>query len=169
MSEKGLEQDESIQGRLLESKALFKAFMQNPFTGMGFGHFLKFKWYTGRVVTTPVFKYHNGYMETLMKFGLLGTWVFAWYFFTLIRGTFEIVRISDNYFGKTMGLGLVIFLVTAMAGSMTNSFFSDRGFALTVGVMAGLLPALTYKYCKVEAAEPSEPILSAERFGGQQL
>ncbi|MGB8990860.1 MAG: hypothetical protein WCD80_02280 [Desulfobaccales bacterium] len=58
------------------------------------------------------------------------------------RQAFKLVRASDNYFAKVIGLGLVIWLVPALAGSLSGSAFSYRGFSLTVGVMAGLLPAL---------------------------
>jgi O-antigen ligase len=139
LSEKGLLRDRSMQGRFLESRALLQNFLKNPVTGIGLGHTLKGKGIPGGYT----FRFHNGYLETLMKFGLLGSAIFAWYFLTLFRQAFELVRISDSYFAKVIGLGVVIWLVTYVIGSVAGSAFSDRAFALTVGVMAGVLPALT--------------------------
>jgi O-antigen ligase len=138
LSEKRFQQDYSVQGRFLESRALFQNFLQNPVTGIGLGHTLKDK----RIPGGYTFKFHNGYLETLMKFGVVGACIFAWFFLALIRQALEVVRISDNYFAKAIGLGVVIWLVPALAASLVTSFFANRGFALTVGVMAGLLPAL---------------------------
>jgi hypothetical protein len=104
-------------------------------------------------------------LETLMKFGVLGSAIFAWYFFAIIRQAFEVVRTSDNYFAKVMGLGLVIWLIPALAASVAGSAFSDRGFALTVGVMAGVLPALAFQYDAAQAPDPEEPHVRTDRLG----
>jgi O-antigen ligase len=143
LSGKKLQQDQSMEGRFIESRALLHAFLRNPVTGLGLGQSLHYRDVTGYLDKSRLrFKYHNGYLETLMKFGVVGTAIFAWYFFTLIRQAFAVVRTSDHYFAKVMGLGVVIWLVPALAASLAGSAFSDRGFSLTVGVMAGLLPAL---------------------------
>jgi O-antigen ligase len=139
VSGKKFEQDDSMRGRFMESRALFKMFLQNPITGIGLGHALKDKNIPG-----GGFRFHNGYLEILMKFGVVGAAIFAWYFVAIIRQAFQVARSSDNYFAQVMGLGLVIWLVSALMASVAVSFFGDRGFALTVGVMAGLLPALSF-------------------------
>lgn len=136
LSAKSLEQDQT--GRIYETKVLFQSFLENPFTGIGLGRTFKDR----RLPGGQTVRFHNGYLETLMKFGLVGAAIFAWYFLTLFRQAFEVVRTSDDYFTKAIALGVVIWLVPAIAGSLAGSVFSERGFALTVGVMAGLLPAL---------------------------
>ena len=102
-----------------------------------------------------------------MKFGVPGTVIFIWYFFTLLRQAFEVVRTSDNYLAKVIGLGLVIWLVPALAGSLVNSRFSDRGFALAVGIMAGLLPALTFQREEARVPQPEPAGLSTGKLGPQ--
>ena len=102
-----------------------------------------------------------------MKFGVLGTVIFAWYFLTLFRQAFELVRASDNYLAKVIGLGLVIWLVPMLAGSLAGSAFSDKGFSLTVGVMAGLLPALTFQAGEARVPQPEPAGLSTGKLGQQ--
>ncbi|MHB9073700.1 MAG: O-antigen ligase family protein [Desulfobaccales bacterium] len=138
LSEKRFQQDDSMQGRFLESRVLFQKFLQNPITGIGLGHTLKDK----RIPGGEGFRFHNGYLESLMKFGVVGTAIFAWYFVAIIRQSLMVARTSDNYFAQIMGLGMTIWLIPALIASVAVSFLGDRGFALTVGVMAGLLPAL---------------------------
>lgn len=167
LSEKGLARDQSVEGRFMESRGLFGAFLQNPVTGVGLGYTLKFIWFGRAVEGKGNFRYHNGYLETLMKFGVLGTLIFAWYFFTLFRQAFEVVRTSDNYFAKVIGLGLVIYLVPALAASLAGSFFSEKGFSLTVGVMAGLLPALTFQAEEARVPQPEPAVLNTGKLGQQ--
>jgi O-antigen ligase len=153
LSEDNLLEDRSVQGRLIESQALFEAFQRNPFTGIGLGHSLTFVDVDRKMDRFQVrFRYHNGYLETLMKFGLLGAAVFAWFFLAILRQAFKVVRTGNTFFAKAFGLGLVIYLVSALAASVAGSFFSDRGFALTVGVMGGVLPAL--EYVRARAPQP---------------
>lgn len=167
LSEKGVMQDESVEGRVVEGRALFRAFLQNPVTGMGLGYTLKYQWRGSLIVAKNTFRYHNGYPETLMKFGVLGTVIFAWYFLTLLRQAFEVSRTADNYFAKAVGLGLVIWLVPAVIASVAVNYFSDKGFALTVGVMAGLLPALTFQHEEARVPQPEPAGLSTGKLGEQ--
>lgn len=138
ISERDFTQDRSMEGRFQESRDLFRKFLQNPVTGIGLGHGLNDPTVPGGYN----FWYHNGYLASLMKFGVIGTFIFAWYFIALIRQSYKIGRNSDRYFVKVMALGVVIWLIPALAGSWAVNSISDRGFTLTVGVMAGLLPAL---------------------------
>jgi len=138
LSGKKFQQDDSMQGRFQEAQWLLKKFWQNPVTGIGLGH-------GAGDPTLPGgynFVYHNGYHASLMKFGVIGSLIFAWYFLALLRQALAIGRRADNYFARVIGLGLVVWLIPALIGSFWVNFFSNRGFALTVGVMAGLLPAL---------------------------
>ena len=111
------------------------------------------------------FRYHNGYLETLMKFGVLGSIIFASYFFAVLRLAFQVIRTSDNYFAKAIGIGLLVWLIPSLAASLAGSYFSDLGFALTVGVMAGLVPALVsqYDYGKEPKVARPEYILPKQR------
>jgi hypothetical protein len=52
---------------------------------------------------------------------------------------------SDIFITKVLCFGMIVWLTSALIGSLSGSAFPDRGFALTVGVMAGLLPALNFK------------------------
>jgi hypothetical protein len=156
LSEKKFQRDDSMQGRFRESRWLVSKFLENPVTGIGLGHGLDDPTIPGGYN----FMFHSGYHAMLMKFGVVGTCIFAWYFLALFRQAFEVARISDNYFAQVMGLGLVIWLVPALVASWAVNLFSNRGFALTVGVMAGLLPALTFSHQPVAAEESQvmEPV-----------
>lgn len=167
LSEKGLMRDESVEGRLIEGKAMFRAFLQNPVTGIGLGYTLKFSYYGRPTEKKGIFRHHNGYLETLMKFGVVGTLIFAWFFLTLLRQAFEVVRASDSYLAKVIGLGLVIWIVPALAASVAGSYFSDKGFSLTVGVMAGLLPALTFQAGEGRAPQPEPAVLRTGKLRQQ--
>jgi len=52
---------------------LFRAFLQNPVTGVGLDYTLKNGKFGRPVVAEGIFQYHKGYLETLMKFGVMGT------------------------------------------------------------------------------------------------
>lgn len=157
-SEDTLLGDRSVQGRLLESKALYEAFEKNPIVGIGLGHSLIFVSVDDTMDRFQVrFRYHNGYLETLMKFGLLGALVFAWYFLTLVRLAFQVTRSGNGYFVKAIGLGLVIYLVPTLLASVSGSYFSERGFTLTMGVMGGILPA--FQYARARASQPVPAML----------
>jgi O-antigen ligase len=166
LSENKFQKDYSIQGRVIESRALLKAFLKNPITGIGLGHSLRYRTLEGTMMdkSRVRFRYHNGYLETFMKFGILGSAIFAWYFLTLFLQAFEVVRTTDSYFAKTVALGLIIFLVPSLAGSIAGSAFSNRGFALTIGVMAGLLPALRGKLSEAKEAQPEFVMPATERL-----
>jgi hypothetical protein len=138
LSAKRFEGDQSIQGRFKESRWLLRKFFQNPVTGIGLGHGMDDPTIPGGYN----FMFHNAMLAILMKFGLVGGAIFAWYFLRLFRLAFEVVRTGDTYFARVIGLGMVIWLVPALAASIAGGILTDRGFALTVGVMAGLLPGL---------------------------
>jgi O-antigen ligase len=155
MSAKGLEQDRSMEGRFKESRWLLGKFLQNPVTGIGLGHGMDDPTIPGGYN----FMFHNSLLAILMKFGLVGGAIFAWYFLRLFRLAFEVVRTGDSYFARAIGLGMVIWLVPALAASTVGGVLTDRGFALTVGVMAGLLPGLAFSRqpAVVENGQVTEP------------
>ena len=88
------------------------------------------------------FTYHNGYAETLMKFGLIGSLIFAWFYWSALRMSYRLISSGDTFFSRAMALGTVVWLISILVRNVGNSFFSNRGFALALGVMVGLLPAL---------------------------
>jgi O-antigen ligase len=141
LSSNNLKEDTSIQGRVFETKILMEGFMQNPFLGIGFGHRI-IRGENKRVIGWLSFRPHNGYAEILMKFGIFGTLVFGWYFMVILRMAYRCMANGDTYFSKAVALGVLIWLIPSFAISLAGSLFSDRGFSLTVGIMAGILPAL---------------------------
>jgi hypothetical protein len=142
LSAKSFEGDQSMQGRFKESRWLLGKFSQNPVTGIGLGHGMDDPTIPGGYN----FVFHNGFFAILMKFGLVGGAIFAWYFLRLFRMAFEVVRTGDSYFARVIGLGMIIWLVPALAASTAANLLANRGFALTVGVMAGLLPGLAFSH-----------------------
>ncbi len=135
------ENDPSVQGRIIEIRALLDAFWRNPATGVGFGYPVKYYW-GDRKIDTLWFTYHNGYAETLMKFGLIGSLICAWFYWSALRMSYRLISSGETFFAKAMALGTVVWLVSALVRSVGNSQFSTRGFPLTFGIMVGLLPAL---------------------------
>ncbi len=137
-----LSRDWSVEGRINESKALLGGFAKNPIVGVGLGYRLSWRWWDGSLIMNPWFQYHNGYTETLMKFGILGALVFAWYYLTIIRLSLRIIRTGDSFLSRAVGFGMVICLCSGLVSSFAFSAFSDKGFALTAGILTGMLPAL---------------------------
>lgn len=160
LSGERFQQDDSMQGRFRENSWLLEQFLKNPVTGIGLGHALTDSTIPGGYN----FYFHNGYLANLMKFGVLGSAIFFWYFLALFRLAFTISRKGNNYFARVMSLGVVIWLVPVLAASWAANFFANRGFALTVGVMAGLLPALAFSPQPAVAAKrqtmPMTPTLA---------
>ena len=143
-SEKNLLADRSLQGRMVEFTAQIQAFARNPLTGIGLGHSLK---YPGAGKDRIRFTYHNGYGETFYKFGIFGTFIFGWFFWRITRMSYGIMRTRKSYLSQLAGLGTLVWLLTSFVLSFVYfSQFSNRGFALTVGLMAGLLPALANQH-----------------------
>jgi hypothetical protein len=160
------ENDPSVEGRVVEIKALLAAFMRNPITGVGFGYPLKYAWGDRgeRKIEGLWFTYHNGYGETLMKFGLIGSLIFAWFYWSALRMSYRIISSGDTFFSKAIALGTVVWLVSSLVKSVGNSAFSNRGFALALGVIVGLLPTLAGQnpYKKETLGKPSSsPVCKA--------
>lgn len=135
------EGDRSVEGRLVEIRALLGAFKRNPVTGVGFGYPIKYYW-GNRKIDTLWFTYHNGYAETLMKFGLIGSLIFAWFYWSALKMSYRLISSGDTFFSKALAFGTVVWLVSSLVLSAGNSMFSQRGWALAMGVIVGLLPAL---------------------------
>jgi O-antigen ligase len=157
--------DLSMEGRILEGEALFDSFCQNPIVGVGLGRHLSFMWTDGKLKKEPYYQYHNGYLETLMKFGLVGTAVFFWFLGAVFLMSLRTVNSRCDLVARALGLGIVIWLVYSGVDSLAFSTFSDRGFALTVGVVAGILPALAKRH----PLGPKPQGLSAARPRGRSL
>ncbi len=138
--------DRSVQGRMREIRALMQAFYQNPVIGVGLGY--EMKYYLDEVLIVKAwFKYHNGYAESLMKFGVVGTLIFAWFFYAAIKLAYRYISLGVSFFSQSIALGMVVWLISSLVFNGTAaSIFADRGFALTMGVMMGLLPALANRH-----------------------
>jgi len=155
-SGKSFYQDNSAYGRILEIQAQLKTFAKSPIVGVGLGYNFIYRtydgsWYGGGLRT------HNGYTDTLMKFGVLGTVFFAWYFIAAIRMALSCITLSETFFSKAISFGTVIwfFSLLVLAGSW-GDVFAEKGVALPVGVMAGLLPALANQQPQSQEAQESE-------------
>jgi hypothetical protein len=145
LSKDNLVEDPSVRGRILETEALMETFWQSPIVGKGLGYEFTYIWIDGKMTENISFRRHNGYAESLMKFGVLGTIIFLWYIASIIFMSYNILLRSDIFITKVLCFGMIVWLTSALIGSLSGSAFPDRGFALTVGVMAGLLPALNFK------------------------
>lgn len=128
----------SIQGRLVEAQAALKVFYQHPLLGEGFGHHVPMQWAHGTWYKTA-FSQHIWVTEMLMKFGILGALIFAWFFIEILRFSYTVAKRADSPMVKAIALGVFIWIITSLIPFFGS--FSNRGFAFMVGLMVGMLPA----------------------------
>jgi len=138
LSPQSLTSNISVQGRLVEAQAGLRVFQQYPLLGIGFGHHVPMEWAHGTWYKTA-FTQHIWITEMLMKFGALGTLIFAWFFMAALRFSYTIAKRADNALVKAIALGVFIWVSVNLVPGVGN--ISNRGFAFMVGLMMGMLPA----------------------------
>ncbi len=139
--------DISIQGRIVEAQAALKVFFHYPLFGQGLGHHVEMNWEHGSWYKFA-FSQHLWPPEMLMKFGIFGSFVFLWYFISIIKLAYVIAKKTDDYLIKSISLGVVIWIITSLIPGLGS--FSDRGFAFTTGLIIGILPTLAKTPIKSE-------------------
>ncbi|HDN60045.1 MAG TPA: hypothetical protein ENF20_08820 [Candidatus Marinimicrobia bacterium] len=134
-------QDRSLKGRLMESHADLEVFKEHPLLGQGFGHGVEFEWEEGY--------WHGSYgshiwqTEILRKFGIIGALVFLWYFITILEYSFSISKEVRDPITQAISLGVFIWIILNLIPTVGS--ISGRGFTFTMGLVIGILPALTGK------------------------
>lgn len=133
-------EDLSAQGRIAEMEASIDAWRKNPILGVGLGYNLQFLWWDNKTIWKEQFNYHVGYTEILTKFGIIGIIVFFVFFMNIIKLCIRIMKSDCSQTIQLYTMGFLILIFRGLVTSVSGSAFSDKGFALTVGVLAGILP-----------------------------
>jgi hypothetical protein len=89
---------------------------------------------------------HNGYLSTLLRFGVLGMAIFLWFLVSLIRDGWRLARLSaDDSKAQSLpfllGVTLCALVFSMMVYSVAASRFDDRGGTTYLGIVAGLAVA----------------------------
>lgn len=91
--------EEAIDTRIAELAPLFLAIKTNPVFGYGFGKALTFKSFDprvgGRDFTAYAFEW--GYLDMILKFGLLGLAAYLYFIWTIIRKLFQKFKVYPLY------------------------------------------------------------------------
>jgi len=135
-----LRTDLSVQGRLVEAKAALSIFLQSPLIGVGLGQHVPMEWAHGRWYKTS-FSQHIWVTEMLMKFGMLGSIIFLWYFLAAVRFTLKCARRIENDLYKALALGATVWIIISLIPAIGH--FGDRGFNFTLALMLAAVAALT--------------------------
>lgn len=131
--------DLSVQGRLVEAQAALDVFARSPLFGVGFGHHVPMDWPYGRWYKTS-FTQHIWMTEMLMKFGIVGSILFLWFFFSAIRFAFKRAKEARPIMAKALAVGIIVWMITMLIPTLGH--FGDRGFNLTLAVVLAILPFL---------------------------
>lgn len=128
--------DPSVQGRLVEAKAALSAFMRWPILGVGLGHRVEMKWAYQRWWDTA-FTQHIWVTEMLMKFGIVGSALFMWFFVSIVRHALRMASIATSTAWKALALGVAVWIVVTLVPTVGH--FGDRGFIFSLAIMLGIL------------------------------
>jgi len=131
--------DRSVQGRITEANAALNVFYKHPIVGKGVGHHVEMDWKGGDWYKQS-FGQHIWVTETLMKFGVVGLFIFIWYFISVLRYVFATAQKVSSPVIKAITLGIFAWIITNLVPTVGN--ISNRGFTFMVGLMMGTLPAL---------------------------
>lgn len=134
--------DPSFQGRLIESQAAVNKFREYPIFGVGLGHQVEFQTKFGWFKSS--FTHHIWQTELLMKFGLIGIIIFICYFVSVLKFTFIVAKQSANPLVKAFILGIFVWIIKTIIPTVGS--FCGHGFTFTLGIMLGILPALTEQH-----------------------
>lgn len=143
VSKEELSSDTSIEGRIVEAEAAMEAFKEKPVLGQGFGHRISFYWRYGSWYEES-FKHHIWVPEMLRKFGIIGSLVWVWFFFSALKYAFLRAKHSQDAIAKVVSLGTFIWIATYLIPGIGH--FGERAFTFIFGVVMGVLPALTGDY-----------------------
>ncbi len=131
--------DLSLEGRLVEARAALNTFSQYPLLGVGLGRRVGMQWEHGRWYETA-FTQHIWVTEMLMKFGILGSLLFLWFFLSVVRYALRTAAETPSSLGKALALGVAVWVVVTLIPTVGH--FGDRGFNFALAIMLGVLPYL---------------------------
>jgi len=140
--------DTSVFGRFAEFQRARDALRENLLFGRGLGYWFiglpealqGYHWWRERAMT-PDLSIDNGYAYLLVKFGLVGTSVFVFFFIALLITTYNSLKNQTRW--RFLVVTLWTLLIT-MPWFMIASgpIFRDRVVAYVVAVLSGIVPRL---------------------------
>ncbi len=66
---------------------------------------------------------HNGYLENLMKGGLIGLVLLFWLYFCLIKETYFVYKSTNNTFYKNIAFATLLYIILTAIGNMSTTVF----------------------------------------------
>lgn len=136
------EQDISLVGRFNEAKTLFSLCLINPIVGYGLGATYTFynivlgfsinTWYT-----------HNAFLFLLFKTGIFGLLSFlSFYLIVIKRGYLSFKKTINNWYQKSLSLGIVCSLISMIPLSITSPQFIQNDSILIIALGAAFVTVI---------------------------
>ncbi len=129
--------DLSLQSRLAESSVILSRFQRSPIIGYGMGaEFSFFNPITYRTLTT--WYIHNGYLFMVYKFGLVGAFLYLFFYFHMLRVTAAEARGCEDKATKLLLLSFECVMIAMLIVNLTSPQFYDRVALLILTVLWGI-------------------------------
>jgi O-antigen ligase len=138
MTKNGEEYDDTVMQRLGMWEIGKDIISSNPILGAGINasHFIN--------ITLEDFdghtwhSFHNAYLQQAVETGLVGLAIYIWIFIIMIIEGLRLYKYADNWFHKSLGLGLVACVLACMAGNIAGSYwnyFSVVGYMYVIAAI----------------------------------
>ena len=153
---RGMEMDESSQGRLDAWTAGLTMFVQHPLTGVGLNQF----------TVHHRLDAHNAYIKVAAETGLAGLFAFLMLVFLSLRNALNVSRLASRVTHPTER-ALARSLFPALVGMFTSAFFLTQSWLWFIYIMMAISAAAPHAFqeygeVSLEGAEP-DPERAANR------
>ena len=135
----------SLEGRKAVNKFRWEYFNKQPWLGYGFIDknsklgLRIFKKYRGELTMID-----TGYLDALIKFGIIGSLVFYGIFLRIVFLLIKIVKQSNSKKVKVQGAALFCFLITLLAAQVTHAGLTFSFGIVPLAIGMGLLDSKCY-------------------------
>lgn len=106
-------------------------FLDNPVSGTGTGGYQKVLKQRGKPDDPLIAHPHNDFLHMAVSFGIIGIFVFLWFFGEMIKNAWKQRSTPSGYF--VLSAALVI-----LAGGLFNTYLLDSGTVTLLAVVTGL-------------------------------
>lgn len=133
----------------------------NPILGAGLNATQSFNITADGIENRVWHSFHNSYLQQAVETGIPGLGIYLWIFFFMLRIGWRLFRTTDDWFQKSLGLGLLACVFSCLAGNIAGgywNYFSVNGYMYAI---AGLVMR-----CLVDSENVDE---SAVSFSVQDL
>jgi O-antigen ligase len=143
-----LADDPSVIYRLDETSTALNQFYASPFFGQGLGYQITTQQQVGSRVTVYQRGYiHDFYVYLLLKAGIVGAGLFAWFFINLMRAIWRIARnqttpqlINSRGFAQLLFVCIVMLIFISISSSYLNDISTTVVLAPLIGILLRLAP-----------------------------